>query len=414
VIRSTFFRQSAWMLFASLAGGGLLALVHRAAGRMGEGEYGLFTIVLNSLQGLAFPSLGLAAVFTQMTASARTDEARRDVAATARWALGAMFVVWLLLSGFIAVRHEWLMAKFGIATALPLVWLVPTLLLTLINPIALGLVQGKQDFLTVGISAILGGGGRLVFVWSLVWFVGGTAGWAICGVFFGMVVGFLPLFWGSRTIWLKRGGTFRFAAWIRDTGPLTAGLSAAAFLFSLDTITAGEFLSKSDKDLYGAAATVGRVVMWISAPLVMVMFPKIAGSIGTGDDRRVLFQTVGATLLVAGGAALACTLLPSVPLLVLQGKKLAATAAPLIPAYVWCLLPLSLSNVLLNNLLARRRYTVVPPLLLVVGAYWLALRRFNSSPKEIILTMGAASVVALVVCIGATWLGTERPIKTPN
>jgi hypothetical protein len=53
-------------------------------------------------------------------------------------------------------------------------------------------------------------------------------------------------------------------------------------------------------------------------------------------------------------------------------------------------------------------------LLLVVGAYWLALRRFNSSPKEIILTMGAASVVALVVCIGATWLGTERPTKTPN
>ncbi len=415
MIRSAFFRQSAWLLFASLAGGGLLALVHRIAGRMDTGgEYGLFTTVLNSMQALTFPSLGLAAVFTQMTALAATDEARRDVAAAAKRAAGGMVAYWLLICVLVFAGHGWLMEKFKMTSSLPLLWLAPTLLITLINPIALGIVQGRQDFAWVGLSSIFGGAGRLTITWMAVALLGASAGWAICGVFFGLIAGFIPLLLASRPIWQLRGGDFHVLRWLRDAGPLTGGLAASAFLFSLDQWAAREFLSLDGNDLYGAAGTVGRVVMWVSAPLVMVMFPKVARSASAKEDRTIVFQALGATLVVAALAALACTLFPSVPLLALQGKKLAGAASPLVPVYVWCLVPLTLTNVLLNNLLARRRYRVVVPLLLVVGGYWLALRRFNSSPKEIILTMGAASVVSLIVCIAATWLGTGRPAKTPN
>ena len=415
MIRSSFFRQSAWMLFASMAGGGLLALVHRIAARMdASGEYGLFTTVLNSMTALTWPALGLAAAFMQMTAMATTDEAKRDVSAAAKRVAGGMVCYWVLICLAMFVGKDWVMTTFKMTSGLALVWLAPTLLLQLLSPIAQGIVQGRQDFFTAGWSAIIGGAGRLSITWLAVTLLGASAGWAICGAFFGLLAGFIPLVIASRHIWRLPAGTFAFSSWLRDAGPLTGGLAASAFLFSLDQWAAREFLPPAGNDLYGAAGTVGRVVMWVSAPLVVVMFPKIIGAAAAGEDRRILFHAVGATLAVAASAAIACTLFPSVPLLALQGKALAASAAPLVPVYVWCLVPLTLANVLLNNLLARKRYGVVVPLIVVALGYWMALRRFNGSPKEIILTLGGAATVALLVTAFYTWRGGKRSYAAVN
>jgi O-antigen/teichoic acid export membrane protein len=392
------------MLFASMAGGGLLALVHRIASKMdASGEYGLFTTVLNSLTALTWPALGLAAAFMQMTATASTEEAKRDVSAAAKRVASGMVCYWILVCLALFVGKDWVMKTFKMTSGLALLWLAPTLLLQLLSPIAQGIVQGRQDFFTAGWSAIIGGAGRLSITWLAVSLIGASAGWAICGVFFGLLAGFIPLVVASRYIWRLPSGKFAFTSWLRDAGPLTGGLAASAFLFSLDQWAAREFLPPDGNDLYGAAGTVGRVVMWVSAPLVVVMFPKIIGASATGDDRKILFQAVGATLAVAASAAMACTLFPSVPLLALQGKDIAGLAAPLVPIYVWCLIPLTLANVLLNNLLARKRYGVVVPLLVIVLGYWIALRRFNASPKEIILTLGCAATCALLVTAFYTW-----------
>ena len=162
MIRSSFFRQSAWMLFASMAGGGLLALVHRIAARMdASGEYGLFTTVLNSMTALTWPALGLAAAFMQMTATATTDEAKRSVSAAAKRVAGGMACYWVLICLAMFVGKDWVMTTFKMTSGLALVWLAPTLLLQLLSPIAQGIVQGRQDFFTAGWSAIIGGAGRL-------------------------------------------------------------------------------------------------------------------------------------------------------------------------------------------------------------------------------------------------------------
>lgn len=91
-----------------------------------------------------------------------------------------------------------------------------------------------------------------------------------------------------------------------------------------------------------------------------------------------------------------------------------AAAAPLVPQYVWCLVPLALANVLLNNLLARRRYGVVLPLLAVVEAYVLALCNFSETPQQLIGCMGAASLAALGVTAFYTWKTGNRRQATLN
>jgi hypothetical protein len=79
----------------------------------------------------------------------------------------------------------------------------------------------------------------------------------------------------------------------------------------------------------------------------------------------------------------------------------------LIPWFVWCMLPLALANVLLNNLLAHKAYRVIPWLIVVVAAYASAayiladpvpdLKTFAHF-KRIIQIVGVSNLAFLAVC----------------
>src|SRR4030095_14220378 len=140
---------------------------------------------------------------------------------------------------------------------------------------------------------------------------------------------------------------------------------------TLDMIAVQRFLPESS-GLYAAAGMIGRALMFLVAPMTMVMFPRIVQSAAKSERSDVLAQALGATALLAGAAALFCTFFAEVPLSLVQGRKYLA-AAPLVPWFTWCMLPLTVSNVLVGNLLARQRYGVVPCLVILACGYALTL-----------------------------------------
>src|SRR4029077_427933 len=115
------------------------------------------------------------------------------------------------------------------------------------------------------------------------------------------------------------------------------------------------------------------VLFFLIAPMTLVMFPKIARSAATSEKTNVLAQAVGATALIGGGAAIACTVFPELMLRLLAGNNSYAQTAWLIPWFAWAMLPLALSNLLANNLLARKRFSAVPWLLAVAIGYRVTL-----------------------------------------
>ena len=48
-------------------------------------------------------------------------------------------------------------------------------------------------------------------------------------------------------------------------------------------------------------------------------------------------------------------------------------AASVLPWYAWAMVPLALANVLVNNLLARSQFRIVPALAVLAAAYGVAL-----------------------------------------
>ena len=149
------------------------------------------------------------------------------------------------------------------------------------------------------------------------------------------------------------------------------------------------------------------------------MFPKIVDSAARSEKSNVLFLALGATALMGAGAALFCTFFPEVPLRLVYNSSF-LKIAPLVPVFAWCMLPLTLSSVLINNLLARAKFAVVPWLALLAVGYYFALSRAaqlalhdpaNIGPDDfvpVVKTLGLFASLMMGICLFFTWRGRAR------
>ena len=148
---------------------------------------------------------------------------------------------------------------------------------------------------------------------------------------------------------------------------------------------------------------------------------------GPGADQRkpraarsektsVLAQALGVTALLGVGAALFCTFFAELPIRVMYPPEY-MKAARLVPWFAWCILPLPLASVLINNLLARERFLVVPYLAGIATAYYFTLRHVAQiQPQKfenIIWTLGLFGVLLLIGCLGFTWWESRSAAGEP-
>src|SRR5678815_2476964 len=101
-------------------------------------------------------------------------------------------------------------------------------------------------------------------------------------------------------------------------------------MFTQDVLVVQQYYDSAAANAYAAPRVVGRVLFFLVAPMTLVMFPKIARSAATAEKTDVLAQAVGATALIGGGAALACTLFPELMLRILSPKGASVETAWLI------------------------------------------------------------------------------------
>jgi hypothetical protein len=80
-----------------------------------------------------------------------------------------------------------------------------------------------------------------------------------------------------------------------------------------------------------------------------------------------------------------------------------------VPWFAWCMLPLTLSNVLINSLMARARFAAVPWLVLVAVGYAITLNYYHDSFKMVIQILGIFGVLMVGVCALFTWVIGREP-----
>jgi O-antigen/teichoic acid export membrane protein len=399
--RASFFRQSGWLMIATVAGGLFMTGVHFLSKRLslgGYGEFGVFLIVSMFIQALPFQL-----VFAQQTAHALALGRGRELSSLIRAGWISTFVVWLVAAILALAFQRSILTHLKISDPVALWLALPTLLFTAWVPMFLGILQGQQNFLWMGWSMMSNGVGRVAFaLFAVIVLQWGTSG-MVAGMLGGLAFSLALAIWPTRSLWLAPTLPFDWRAVLRQVVPLGLGFAAYNFLFTVDTLVVKWCLSKDDSAFYLSAGTLSRAAMWLVGPLASVMFPKLVHAKARAEKTNLLGVVLIGTLILSAGAAAGLSVLGFIPVKIMYPPEYLKPVTSLLPWYAWALVPLSVGNVLLNNLLAHGHFKVVPGLCIVAVGYGFALAHFHQTPVMVIQVMALADLALTAVCAWYTW-----------
>lgn len=378
-------------------------------------EYLLWFALLRIFLLMSIPSAGLQIVFAQQAAAAINDRQHAQLARTVRTSLAAMFIIWLVMALIALVGRQHWISLIGITNPAAL-WVTVLLgLASLWSPIVKGVLQGFQNFKGLGWVLIIDGVGRFAAILLILW-LGGQAAGGMSAALIGQGVSVLVGVWLIRFLLNSHGERQDWRPWLRRVVPLTLGIGSVQFMFNADVVFVKAVFR--DTTLYMPAAMIGLAMVTFTTPLAAVMFPKVVRSTALTQGSRGLQRALGATLLLGGATALACTILPRLPLRIIYLKNPAYWEADvLVPWFTWCLLPLIVANVLVANLLARDRFAVVPWAVLIAAGYGLVLSGLKphlqtldemAGFRTVVQTLGVFGLLLLGVAGFFTWSDRKR------
>ena len=402
---AAFFRQSGWLMLSGIAGGVMMYGVHFLAKAIPESQYAAFGTLLMVVACL--PTMPLQMIFAQQTALALATGRERQLAGMIRMGWLWTFILWALGALLVLFFQKQIVAGWHLPDATSLWVTLPLLLVSLWLPMFGGVVQGRQDFFWLGWSTILGGAGRLAAAAFLVLALGLGATGMMAGASIAVAFAALILIWRSRDLWLLQSERFDRKSLLRQAVPLLFGFGACQFMFTSDTMFAKAYFTGDQMAPYVAAGTMSRALLWLVLPLAAVMFPKIVHAAAKSEKSNLFNLVVLGTAVLAICGALGLWLVgPILVKIVYKSSYVVATCA-LVPWYAGAMVPLALANVMVNDLMARARYGVVPFMVVLAVAYGFTLpymlQHFPGRLEVALQTLGVFNLLLFLVCAWFAW-----------
>jgi O-antigen/teichoic acid export membrane protein len=408
---ATFFRQSGWLMIANIGSGVLFYAVHFLSKRITPAEYGVFGVML--AVAMCVPNMPLQMVFAQQTARALATGRERALAGMIKLAWLGTFGLALLFAIGVLVWREPILAAWKLPDMAGLWITMGVVMLSFWLPMFLGLMQGQQNFFWMGWDNILNGFGRLGIAALLVMVFHGASTGMMLGVCLGLGIAVGIGVWQTWGLWSPRSAPFNARELLAQIVPLMLGFGAVQFLFTADTMYVKACFSSDDSGFYVSAGTLSRALLWLVLPLATVMFPKIVHSVARAEKSNLLSLVLLGTTVLAAGGALGLTLLGPWIVRFAFTEAYVRVATSLLPWYAWAMVPLSLANVLVNNLLARSQFRIVPVLILLAVGYGVALTHFHDSLIMVLQTLGVFNVLLLAASGWFTWRSLKATAPEP-
>lgn len=415
---TTFFRQSGWLVVAT-GGAGVFMMATQivANGWMQPAEYSVWFALLRIFLLMSIPSIGLQIIFAQQAAATVSERQHHQLTRTLRATFQATFLIWLVMAviAFAGQNHWITLLKITNPAAL---WVTVTIgLASLWSPIVKGLLQGQQNFSGLGWVLIIDGVGRFAAI-VVILGLGGQAAGGMSAALVGQGASVAVGGWLIRRLLRGPSEKMDWKPWLRRALPLSLGFGSIYFMSNADVVFVQGVFSKEQAPFYMPAAMIGLALFTFAGPLAAVMFPKVVRSSALTQNTRAMRRALTATAIICGVAALACTVLPGLPVRIIFFRKPEYwSAAPLVPWFAWCLSPLILANVLVSNLLARERFAVVAWAAFLAVSYGAALGLLKPRLMEmevmvafrtVIQTLGIFSLLLLAVAALFTWREQAR------
>jgi len=400
-----FFRQSGWLMVSNISGGLMMFVVHFLNKRIPDAEYSAFGVLLMVVACL--PTIPLQMVFAQQTAQALATGRERQLAGMMRLVWLWMFIIWAIGALLVISFRGIIVDHWHLSNARGLMVMLPLLLMSIWMPMFAGVLQGKQDFFGIGLSGILSGAVRFFGAAFFVLALGFGASGMMTGVLLGVASAAVIMIWRSRDLLALSAEAFDGKNLVRQIMPLILGFGACQFLFTSDSMFAKAYFTGDAMKPYVLAGTLSRALLWLVMPLATVMFPKIVQSTMHQQKSNLSGLVVLGTAVLSTCGMLALWVTgPIVVRIMAKSSDVSGTVA-LIPWYAGAMIPLAMANVMVNDLLARAKYGIVPFAILVAVGYGFSmpymLSHFPGRLEIPLQTVSVFNLLLFAVCALFAW-----------
>jgi len=250
---------------------------------------------------------------------------------------------------------------FSISNPVPIVIALVSMIFGYTVVVNRGILQGAQKFREVSISNVAEALLRLVAGYILVRIGFGIDGALIAIVFSGASIYLLTLYQARRVLSVseskdKEDLVFSRKEIFNYSIPSFLNALFLAVIMNIDIIMINHFFPGPEAGLYSAVSTVGKIILFITAPISSVLFPMISERKTTGEKHyRLFFMGLAGTVVIGLLILGIYVMMPGKILLILYGRQYSEFFY-LLPEVGLAFLFCSLVNLLANYYLAIKNY----------------------------------------------------------
>lgn len=383
-----FYRHALLFTVANLVASVINYAYYPIMGRLiGLSGYGELQIVTSFLLQLTTVFVGLNLINVNIF----TNHDERERTALIVALQKALFWLMVVISVGVAAASPLLQTFFHFSSAVPFLFIIPSLLVDAISIFWTSYLQAKRDFLSLSLYSVGTAAGKLVFSAVLVAIGFGVAG-GIGGIALGLIGGLVCAGLSTKhalpnliqTVHAPSRHEMRLIrAHIGYIVEVIVALIGMSVLLSLDTMLVKHWYGADFAGRYAGISTVARIIFFASSPIVTVMLPSIALK-DRKQSQAAFLRTIGLSSAICATGLAIFTLLPHPVVTVFLGGQF-ATQASWLPFLGIIATLVTLTNIIINYLLALRSHAALAVSLLSVALTTALISLRHNSVPQIVL-----------------------------
>jgi len=313
-----------------------------------------------------------------------------------------MMSIFFFLLGIILARP--IANFFSIEHVVPVIIAFASFIFGFVILVNKGILQGTQRFVAFSLIGILE---MVLRVFLAVIFVkiGLALSGAIAAAVIATALAYLATYWPLSKLWhnIKAEDTTDFHFDRHEvtayTTPVLITTLLLAIILNLDVILVKHYFPTDQAGLYAAVSTVGKIILYLTAPIISVMFPMILEKKSRGQKHfKMLLFSLGLTVIGAVLVLAVYSAAPTAVVRILYGSGFIELSY-LLPQLGIFILFYTLINLLANYFLAVKNFIFIYFMSagLVLVLIWTALSHTSIAGMIRIFTISDALILMAMI-----------------
>jgi len=288
---------------------------------------------------------------------------------------------------------------------IPIIILGSMVIISIFVSISRGTLQGIQNFSHLSLNLIIDAILRLVIGILLVYSGfknSGAIGSSSISGFIAILISFIPLSFIFKNRNNKQD--INFLEVYKYTVPVLIASICIFILISFDLILVKHFFNELQAGYYSAAATMGKIVIFIPGAIGLVMFPKVAEYHKKNlDSIDILKKSLFITLILCGGVTICYFLFPNFLIRAMFGKVY-ENGAYLIKFFGVAMTFFALNNILILYNLSIEKFKFIFPTIFFTILQIILIIFFHNQLIQVVLILLINSIILFTVNLISTFL----------